>query len=27
VHGVSKRVRGFIATPFGGSDFRSVQVD
>lgn len=27
LHGVNKRVRGFIATPFGGSDFRSAQVD
>jgi dipeptide transport system substrate-binding protein len=27
LHAVSKRVRGFVATPFGGSDFRFVQVD
>jgi len=27
VHGVNKRVRGFVVTPFGGSDFRAAQVD
>jgi dipeptide transport system substrate-binding protein len=27
VRGVNKRVRGYVATPFGGSDFRAVQVD
>jgi dipeptide transport system substrate-binding protein len=27
LHAVHKRVRGFVATPFGGSDFRAVQVD
>ncbi len=27
LHAVSKRLQGFVATPFGGSDFRAVQVD
>ncbi len=27
LHGVNKRVSGFVATPFGGSDFRSAQVN
>jgi len=27
LHAVHKRVHGFVATPFGGSDFRAVQVD